>query len=369
MDSKNTPQEKIHFEYLREEDLDELVSMIKASMMENDSHNKDVFDKDYWLWNYTGLEGGQTLVYVAKNHAGKIVGHYHFIILDGKYPDGSTKYTLIQDAGVDPAYRNMGIFKTISLKGKADLEERGVKIIETFPNVRSKHSFSKNTQYSIIGMIPSFVQVYDGTYLASAKAPMKGLGKILGSMASGLLSLARFYTPPKGSRVEVDQMLSEELLDVYRDFSSTFSYGLTKDRNYVQWRFLDKPGYEHYFAKIYDAEDRLMALAVMKPDTIMGVRCLVMVDMAHRPDQEKFFLHLLTQVRKRHQEFFGEKLGLLYTSVNGQIGKKLWKAGLISLPKKVNPRVIPLMVSNTEEVDGFYDPARWQVCLCDWDVL
>ncbi len=369
MASKNIPQEKIHYEYLREEDLDELVSMIKASMMENDSHNKDVFDKDYWLWNYTGLEGGQTLAYVAKNEQGKIVGHYHFIILDGKYPDGKTKYTLIQDAGVDPAYRNMGIFKTISLKGKADLEERGVKIIETFPNVRSKHSFSKNTQYSIIGMIPSFVQIYDGGYLASTRSPLKGLGKILGNIASAALSVSRFYSAPKNSRVVVDQNLDEELLDVYRDFSSTFSYGLTKDRNYVQWRFLDKPGYEHYFAKIYDSDDRLMALAVMKPDTIMWVRCLVMVDMAHRPGAENYFLDLLTKVRKGHRAFFGEKLGLLYTSINGKISKQVWKAGLISLPKKVNPRVIPLMVSNTEEVEGFYDSAQWQVCLCDWDVL
>ncbi len=338
-------------------------------MIENDSHNKSVFDKEYWLWNYRGLRGGQTLVYVAKNEKGNIVGNYHFIILDGHYPNEKTKYTLIQDAAVDPRYRNLGIFKSISLKGKADLEDRGVKIIETFPNVRSKHSFSKNTQYTIINIMPSFVQVYDGAYLAQSKFKLLGIEKILGKLFESTMAQMKFYKSPKDFRIQVDQVLDEEVVHVYSEFSGSYKFGLIKDSNYLQWRFLDKPGYQHYFGKIYTPENKLVALGVFKPDVIMGARCLVLLDLAYIPGYEDFFLHLLTDVRKNHLTYFQEKFALLYSTINGKISNVLWKAGLISLPRRFNPRVIPLMVSNTEKIEGFYDPKNWQVCLCDWDVL
>ncbi len=363
-------QPNIHYEKLQENDIPQLVDKISQVMDENDSHNRNVFGPDYWNWNYKGLMGAEVIVYVAKNDEGEIIGHYHFIILNGHYPDPpTTKYTLIQDAGVDPRYRNLGIFKTLSLMGKAELKEKGVKIIETFPNVRSKHSFSKNTKYTIIDMMPSFVLFLDMPYFLSTRLSLGPINKLLGNPMAAVTRLSRRLKKDKQARVEASKMYDEQVLDVYAQFADTFTYGLVKDANYLQWRYVDKPGFNHYFFKITDDQNVCQAVAVIKEDHMLGADVLVLLDFAHRPGADNYLLQLLDEIRVQQKSFFDTPKALMFTTFEGHFRKKIKKAGFVKVPERLNPRVIPLMVSNTDEVEGFYDPHNWQVCLCDWDVL
>ncbi len=363
-------QPKIHYEKLQEKDIPQLVAKISQVMEENDSHNRSVFGPQYWNWNYRGLKGAEVIVYIAKNDEGQIIGHYHFIILDGHYPDPTTtRYTLIQDAGVDPRYRNLGIFKTLSLMGKEDLKNMGVKIIETFPNVRSKHSFSKNTKYTIIDMMPSFVMFLDMPYFLSTRLSLGPINKLLGKPMAAITRLSRSIKKDYEATVSASKMYDLEVLEVYEQFASTYIYGLVKDANYLQWRFVDKPGFNHYFFKIADAQNKCQAVAVIKEDHMLGADVLVLLDFAHRPGAENYLLQLLDEIRIQQKSFFHTPKALMFTTFEGQFRHKIKKAGFVKVPERLNPRVIPLMVSNTEEVEGFYDPTHWQVCLCDWDVL
>ncbi len=362
-------QKEIQLSLLDTEDEPQLMSAIVDIMQENDAHNLVNFDHEYWNWQYKNLPTHKTNVFVGRDPQKNILAYYHVPYYMGKWGNGETPYAMIQDVAVSNQLRGQGLFSKIATFANKHIDEIGTKVIYTFPNHRSIHTFLKYNDFKLLSSFNAYILPVNVALLIKSKINLFGIEKIIGGLSDIFFRIFSIGKPT-GYKIDKVNEFTDEAIAVYKDFATSFDYGLVKDKKYLNWRFIEKPKQSNFIFTIRNRNGEMKAVAVLKKDTIKGIPCLLLMDFAYSSgDGSAYFLRLITSLRNNHKQYFNGEVGLIFTSMNSGISDNLFRAGFIKLPQKVNPRPLNLLIRTNENQDGVQNNNNWHVTLCDWDVF
>ena len=348
-----------------------LMPAIKDIMMENSSHNHEAFDYKFWNWKYRTLPEQRSHVSVGKDENNNILSYYHSVCFLGKYNGQKVPYASIQDVAVSNQLRGQGFFAKISAFANKHIDDEQIKISYIFPNHRSIHTYLKYDKYTFVNDLKAYILPLNISQLIRSKVKLGGIENIFGKLFDWFCNaLSIFSFLPRKYKIERQESITENILDVFEKYSHSFEYGLIKNKTYLDWRFIQKPYQKNHIFTISDDKGNTKAVAILKEDEIKGIPCLLLMDFAYTLDGgDAFFLKLLSSLRNNHQKYFGGRIGLIFTSLNAQIENKFFKIGFLRMPQKINPRPLNLLIRCNVDDSELYKKEKWNVTLCDWDVF
>lgn len=343
---------------------EELLRCIKQILTEGGSHNAASFSKEYWDWQYKNLPVRRSGVYTCAIE-NKIAGYYHAPFYAGQINGKEKLFAMVQDVAVKNELRGKGLFRKLAEYSTTQLVASGANLIYTFPNDKSIHTFLKYNGYKKVCSYDTYLLPVKSSEVIKSKISMGGIEKLIGSAAD--IFFSRNYKLKQGETVSLLNNFDDETASFFNRFAASFPVSRTRSKEYLKWRYSDKPGAKH-FITVLSASNKIIAAAVFKKDEIFGVNAAILLDFAF--EHENDLAKLLHYVRGDAKNIFSEQPGLIFTAFCCDRFLKNKKYGFIKVPKRLNPRAVNLLVKNISEGESMVTSAsNWFATLGDWDVF
>jgi len=343
---------------------DELLNCIKEILAESDSHNAGIFNATLWKWQYEKLPSGLQKIYICLDN-GRIAGYYHVPVYEGLVKGVNKKFGVVQDVAVKKYLRGRSVFRQLSEFATSDLLSSGIDLLYTFPNEKSIHTFLKYNSYSLVQVYDSFLLPVKCAHLIKAKIRLAGIENLIG--AFGDLFFRIKLTLKADEKITSSNNFNDDVLSLFDKFSSRFSIYRQRSKEYLNWRYVEKPFVNHLVLSLSNGKG-ILAAAVFKTDTIFNVNALVLLDFAY--ENEAHLAKLIHYVKKNNKEIFKQQAAIIFTSFCCHDFLKNKKYGFIKIPQRFNPRNLKMLVKNisVEELT-VNNPKKWFATLGDWDVF
>ena len=255
---------------------EELHRCIKEILAEGNSHNAEVFSEALWNWQYKNLPTRKSAVYVCLD-AGKIAGYYHVSFYDGIIGGEKKKFGMVQDVAVKNYLRGRGIFRQLAEFATKDLMTSGIDLLYTFPNDKSIHTFLKYNGYAQVHVCDSYLLPVKCSEIIKSKIRLAGLENLFGAVAD--LFFRRNLLLRQDEKITVKKYCDDDVLLLFEDFSSRFPVYRQRSKEYMKWRFTDKPAAGHVVVSLSDGKG-IKAAALFKTDKIFNAAALIILDFA-----------------------------------------------------------------------------------------
>jgi GNAT superfamily N-acetyltransferase len=357
---------EITFSELADGDLPDLIDAIARIGRETVSHNQDIPDLELWNWQYKDLPTRTSYTYVA-SHDGDIVGYYHIATYDFLAGEQKLRIGQIQAVAVSPSFRGQGLFRRLADFAHDELMAH-VDLIYTFPNVRSIHTFLKYNDYQTVNPLPMFLLPLKTVEIIRSKVKLFGLEAIPGAVIDLWGKLKR-KSLSSGETVSVRPSFDDNALGVFKKFQNAHTLRLLRNRDYMNWRYLDTPKGQHFIVGLERAGE-LKSVAILKYEELFSTRGLLVVDFAY-DDNPADLNKLLCGLPGLFGTSLPHDAAFILVSALTPAVKELKKIGFVSVPQKLIPRQLNLLtrwMRTSSDVD-IHDPDLWLVTLGDWDVF
>jgi GNAT superfamily N-acetyltransferase len=359
-------EQEIAFSELTSGDLPDLIDAIAEIGRETDAHNQDILDVELWKWQYQALPTRTSYTYIAR-HNGKIAGYYHIATYDFLAGDQKLRIGQIQSVAVSPSFRGQGLFRRLADFAHDELMAH-LDLIYTFPNTRSIHTFLKYNDYLTVKPLPMLLLPLHTSEIIRSRGKFFGLEAVLGWVID-LWGKALRKGMSSGESIVVRTSFDDEALGVFETFQNAHALRLLRNRDYMNWRYLETPKGRHFIVGL-ERDGKLKSVAVLKYEELFSTRGLLVVDFAYEDDPAD-----LNKLLGGLPSLFGAGLpheaAFILVSALTPAVKELKKAGFISVPQKLIPRQLNLLTRwmRTRSDIDIHDPDLWLVTLGDWDVF
>ena len=195
------------------------------------------------------------------------------------------------------------------------------------------------------------------------------LGRCLGSAADRCWD--KLSRPSAGGgAVRLHDEIGDEIAAIFARQQRECSITLQRDIPYLRWRFMKRPGTEHFVITLSEG-GVMRAAAVFKLEPIFGNPVLVLMDFARLPGCDGSLLDLLRKMRSEGEMLLAKKFHLILASGCSGFFAHLRKAGFIRVPHFADPRPLNLLAWDISGKHGevIAAPVNWHVVLSDWDVF
>jgi len=148
------------------------------------------------------------------------------------------------DTITDIDYRGQGLF----IKLAKDVYEKAAKsntvLVYGFPNGSSIGGFKKKLEWEVLDPLPFLIKPLETKYFFSK---IKGL-RFLPNFS---LSFSKFKKDKNYSLVN-NFSFPTEVNELWDKFSKNFKVGVKRDKEYLDWRYIDKPNENYSIMHCYD---------------------------------------------------------------------------------------------------------------------
>ena len=273
---------------------------------------------------------------------------------------------MVQDVGVSETARGKGVFRKLADYATEQLMKSEVNVIYTFPNGKSIHTFLKYNGYSKIETFSTFVLPIRIENSIASKIKFLNIHKLLGVVSDFVYGLKVPSLNPEYT-IHAEEKLNEEMVNLFLQFNAGFKNSLTRNYDYLHWRYEQKPLGQHYFFSA-KKQGRIVAIVIISIENLFGSKAAVILDFAL--DSTAAFAQLIAHIRKKYFLYFDEELALFYTSTSSTNNLIFSKSGFLKIPERLNPRALHLLGKNvTENKQEVLNPGNWNFTLSEWDVL
>ncbi len=350
---------------VEEKDREQLISLLSKVLRDGDSLHADKYDFSKWWWKYYAMPHAEAHIFLCKEGE-QILGYYHCPVYKGILNGEAKKFAMVQDVGVSEAARGKGVFRKLADYATVQLLQSDVSFIYTFPNKKSIHTFIKYNGYRKIETFCTYVLPVSTATILASKMSFAGLHKLVGGFFDLLYAL-RIPKSKKGYSFFCEEKMNVEMVGVFEQFNRNFKNKLTRDFNYLTWRFEQKPhGKTYFFTAVKD--NKTVAVLVVSVEDLLGSRAAVILDFASISTEA--FAQLIVHLRKHSAKYFTEKIGLFYTSISASNSKFFQTSGFVKIPERLNPRALHLLGKNVSANESeVMNAANWNFTLSEWDVL
>lgn len=338
----------------KKEELDALLGVYNQVYKKNE-------DRKLLQWKYHDNPHGEAVMWVGENDSGEIVGSVAFMprkmLVNGK--ECLSHHGA--DAMVLPEWQRQGVLITLLTQVYNQCWEMGDVMVHIFPNRRSVGALRKMGLHPV-SLVQELELPLTGSYLfkrAVHKLPfLKGPADLFGSM---LLGSRRFSKHRFSTQIEPISRFDDALADVAMQALADFPLALVRDRDFLNWRYIDTPKKRH---RAFGAFRDSRACGYLVMETAGGrsyIADLLALDEEARED-------LLTTAVKEADRAGAEMLQCMALK-GDSMDRLLCKTGFEPLP---DPRLVPLMINigtaGEEHRSLFVDPVKYYVSHGDRDV-
>jgi len=346
----------------------QLLEEIHNILTEVGAHNVEIYNQEYWDWQYKNLPTGKSFVYAAWD-GDRIIGYYHVPVFRCTIGGEVKLIGNIQDVAVNPNYRGMGLFRKLAEFANEDLDKTDVDLIYTFPNDKSIRTFLKYNKFSTVSAVPTYLRPINSGGILTSKIKLLGLEKVAGWFVDRIINLFSKNINISDASIERIEEITDEVESVFIEFSKPYRNHLVRDKAWLDWRYLKSVRGKHHILGIREA-GKLTAVLVLKEDEMLGNPALLIMDFAHLDGKENSLLFLIDKVRK-HVVLPGVKSNLLFISAITPLLPSLKQIGFYQIPEKINPRVLNLLARTSSSLHEkpLLQEQNWLLTLGDWDVF
>lgn len=191
--------------------------------------------EELWIWEYFNSPWGPTETWIAVD-GNLIVGQYSMQKYEAIYFGKKIMASLAFDAGTHPEYRRKGIFVALGKKILSEMRKQRILFSNGFPN-----------KYAISGHLKvNWHQLFLVPWLSH-----NNLNEIRIEKNSNY-------------RVEQIKKFGLEFKGFSENFKDQIPIYLNRTLEYLNWRFVEKPGIEYLKYQILDKTGELVAYFVIK---------------------------------------------------------------------------------------------------------
>ena len=358
----------LRFSRIEPEQQPQLLEEIRNILIEVGAHTVEIYNQEYWDWQYKQLPTGKSFAYVAWD-ADKIIGYYHVPIYRCSINGEEKLIGNIQDVAVNPNYRGIGLFRQLAEFANKDLDDSEVDLIYTFPNDKSIRTFLKYNDFKVVSAVPAYIRPVSSSGIIRSKINLLGLEKIAGWFGDMAINLFSKNIKLKDASVEQVTEITDKIESVFSEYNQQFENYLIRDKAWLDWRYLKSVRGKHHVLGVREA-GKLTAILVLKEDEMLGNPSLLIMDFAFTSGNENALLYLVNQVRKKPEQI-GSQFNLLFVSGLAPALASFKKIGFYQIPTKVNPRILNLLIRSSSDMKSESLKAEndWLLTLGDWDVF
>jgi hypothetical protein len=236
----------------------ETVSVYKKCFDENDSP-KDIAAIEWQFLN----NGNSNFVTIAEdNHNNKIAAIYATFSM--RFNINNKNYIGCQslDTITDISYRGKGLFINLAKDVYQKAIQNEVALVYGFPNGNSIHGFKKKLEWEVLDPVPFLIKPLKSNYFTSKI-------KFLKFLPNFPLSFSRFKNNPI-YKLEESLYFPEEINTIWTKFSQHFKVAVTRDTDYLKWRYLEKPNENYKILHCYGADKQYLGFVVYTVKTKHG---------------------------------------------------------------------------------------------------
>jgi predicted N-acetyltransferase YhbS len=287
---------------------------------------------------------------------------------------------------VAPEYRRQGIHTTLTRQTGEDIRKAGFCFTTVFPNPKSMPQLARSKNFHLVSQVPLLIRPLDIATLANVmvrkRVPRWGVELGWGVASRTVWRSRRPRENGNAIRIFEDTELDEGYDRFWDQVKAKYDLMLVRDRDFLQWRFLDIPTREyHVLSARQDGVDRnakranppVLGYIVLRQADVRGTMTGIIADFMVLPGQQGDeaglrLLHAALERWKQAQVPLTGGLVLPHT----QEYSIMRRAGFLSAPRPFAPQPFHLFIrSYCDEppLNVLTQPESWYVSIADHDAV
>ena len=316
---------------------------------------------EHWNWEFKNNPAGFAKIWLAEDN-NAIVGQYTIIPLRMKVGNETLMGAQSVDTITHPSYRRQGMFVTLANKVYYDAGKDGISVIYGFPTEAACHGFVKKLDWFKVCSIQRMAKPLNIKNLLRRRQRL--LVKILQAVSKvlfGVLDKTKKLGAFKHFSFRRIPAFDKSVNDFWERIAGDYPIAVVKDRRYLNWRYVHKPGkqYAIFLAKkgnenlgyvVLDISAKLnegYIVDVISPMTAVAMEYLV--------------LKAIEYLKEQHVNVI-----ICWTLKGNLLYKVLMKNGFLPLGKV---RFIARRNAPTIDKSFLKDPRNWFITLGDSDLF
>ncbi len=291
-------------------------------------------------WQYTKNPAGESIIYVADSGQ-DVVGHFALMPVRMKIGDQNCigGYTL--DAMTHPDYKRQGIFPTLAKEIYGRAVERGMHFLYAFENENSYPPvIAKLGHHDIYRGIPLWARVLSWQNVIEKHLVGSEFVARLAGRCAGLVTSVFSGTVPKRNTYSIHEVTSfdERFNELWKDCSGHGSIMAIRDREYLTWRYIQKPE-QQYAIFVAEKGEKLTGYIILKCVQELGLYTGFIMDVLTRPEEPQAARELISSALGYFKEKTVDVVGCLMVP-GAAYSRLLGKAGFIRVPRRLLPQAM-----------------------------
>ena len=222
---------------------------------------KKVFDKNGSIkelrvlkWIHFENSVKSPLTCISREANGNIVAIYATMPVITKI-NGDTRVACQSlDTLTDSNHRGKGLFIKLAQKVYDKAKSQNVAFVYGFPNGKSIHGFSNKLEWEDLDQVTFLIKPLKTGYFTNRL-------KFLEFLPSFNLSFGS-YTESEKYRVVMSNSFPIQVDEIWQNFSKKIKVAVDRNKEYLDWRFINKPNENYKIVQCYDKADDFIGFIV-----------------------------------------------------------------------------------------------------------
>ena len=185
-------------------------------------------------WQFFNNTTSKFVVVIAFDELkNKVAGIYAVSLVKIKIGDNVYFGSQSLDTITDKDYRGRGLFTLLANSVYAQAINEGVDLVYGFPNGKSIHGFQKKLEWEVMDPLPMLIKPLRTKYFTDKLKFLRYLPNV--NIAFNKLKQSKRYS------ISEEGYFPSDVDKVWAQFSRHFQIAVVRDRDYLTWRYIQKP--------------------------------------------------------------------------------------------------------------------------------
>jgi GNAT superfamily N-acetyltransferase len=266
------------------------------------------------------------------------------------------------DTITDKDYRGKGLFTKLATSVYQKAKDEKIALVYGFPNGNSIHGFSKKLDWAVLDPVPFLLKPLKSSYFTKKIKALNFLPNINLSF-EGYSQSSKYYIKEAFS-------FTDEVNNIWENFSKSFKVAVNRDKNYLNWRYINKPNENYRIAHCYDLNNNYMGFIVFTVKGKHGGKIGYIMEMIYhldRPEAANLLLrYAVNEIRKEKADCI-----LSWCLAHSPNFSIFSKSNFFKLPEKLRPIELHFGVRAFQEniKETVYNRKNWYLSYSDSDTV
>ncbi|MEP7015579.1 MAG: GNAT family N-acetyltransferase [Verrucomicrobiota bacterium] len=253
-----------------------------------------------WRWRNVQNPAGKTIIIVAQEESGRIIGHLAGVATDLKVSNSFRKAFFLVDSAVDPSRQGRGVHAALTFEMSRITCDQESGFGFGLPN---EHAYlpTLNLGAQRVLTVPLFIKVLDWQKVIHSRVGSDFLARIAGGFAQ-LFQRSKPTQKPNGLHVSEVYRFEKEADTLWRRIASRFPVCPLRNATVLNWRYFERPNSPYRVFSV-SKKDEWQGYVVIRTLEKWGLRLGTVIDLFFDPDSAEAGMLLIgtaeTELRKQ----------------------------------------------------------------------